>query len=77
VRMPEAEFGENMITGGFGDFKGFSVEIRNDLLEKLLDAVQSSLRDRGLIVTCVTDEEVLFCLPLRRRGRHFRSETHS
>ncbi len=69
VRMPEAEFGENMITGGFGDFKGFSLELRNELLEELLGAVQSSLQERGLVVACLPDEDVLFCLPLRRSDR--------
>lgn len=69
VMMPEAEFGEDMITGGFGNFKGFSVELRNDLLEELLEAVRSRLQDRGLVVACVPDEEVIFCLPLGRRCR--------
>ena len=77
VRMPEAEFGEDMITGGFGAFKGFSVEIRNDLLEQLLEAVQSSLQERGLNVACVRDEEVIFCLPLRRCGRQLGSKMDS
>lgn len=77
VRMPEAEFGENMVTGGFGEFKGFSVQLRNDILEELLEAVRSSLEERGLIVACVPDEEVIFCLPLRRRGRELGSEGNS
>lgn len=73
VRMPETEFGENMITGGFGDFKGFSVQLRNDPLDALLEAVRSSLVERGLVVACVPDEEVILCLPLSRRGRKFGS----
>lgn len=77
VRMPEAEFGEDMITGGFGDFKGFSVEMRNDLLEELLEAVRGILQERGLVVACVPDEEVIFCLPLRSRCPQLRSEVDS
>lgn len=77
VRMPEAEFGENMVTGGFGDFKGFSVELRNDPLDELLEAVHGSLEARGLVVACVPDEQVIFCLPLSRRGRISRSDEDS
>ncbi|HUI39370.1 MAG TPA: hypothetical protein VLY86_00405 [Methanothrix sp.] len=77
VMMPEAEFSADMVTGGFGDFKGFSVELRNDLLEQLLETVQNCLQERGLTVACVRDDEVIFHLPLRRRGRLLGSKMDS
>jgi hypothetical protein len=67
VAMPEAEFGEDMITGGFGNFKGVSVELRNCCLEELIEAVCSLLKARGLAVACAPDEDVIFYLPLTRR----------
>jgi hypothetical protein len=32
VSLPEMEFGDDMVTGGFENFKGASVEQRNDCL---------------------------------------------
>jgi hypothetical protein len=67
VSLPESEFGENMITGGFGAFKGLSVEMRNQPLEELLDLVGLRLKERGLSMSCVAGEEVIFYLPVRTR----------
>ncbi len=64
VTLPEMEFGEDMVTGGFGDFKGVSVEQHNDCLVRLMEAVSSLLERRGLNVACIPDEEVIFYLPL-------------
>jgi len=66
VTMPEAEFGENMVTGGFGNFVGVSVELHNRCLEELMESVCRLLVERGLAVACVPDEDVVFYLPLRR-----------
>lgn len=65
ISHPESEFGENMITGGFGAFKGLSVEMRNQPLEELLELVVRRLKERGLSVSCVAGEEVIFYLPVR------------
>ncbi len=67
VRLPETEFDENMISGGFGTFKGFSVELRNDPLEDLLDLVNQKLTERGLSMSCIAEEEVIFSLPVKTR----------
>lgn len=67
VSLPESEFGENMITGGFGAFKGLSVEMRNQPLEELLELVGLLLKERGLSMSCVAGEEVIFYLPVRTR----------
>lgn len=64
VGLPETEFGENMISGGFGAFKGFSIEMRNLPMEDLLDLVNQKLMERGLSMSCVAEEEVLFYLPV-------------
>jgi len=69
VSIPDAEFGENMITGGFGNFKGISVELVNESLEELLEAVCCRLKARGLAFACVPDEDVIFYLPLTRRAK--------
>ncbi len=69
VSIPDAEFGENMITGGFGNFKGISVELVNESLEELLEAVCCRLKARGLAFACVPDEDVIFYLPLARRAK--------
>ena len=65
VTLPEMEFGEDMVSGGFGNFKGVSVEQHNDCLVRLMDAVSTLLEKRGLNVACVPDEDVIFYLPLR------------
>ena len=65
VILPEMEFGEDMVSGGFGNFKGVSVERHNDCLLRLMDAVSSLLERRGLNVVCIPDEDVVFYLPLR------------
>ncbi len=64
VSLPEMEFGEDMVTGGFGNFKGVSVEKHNDCVLRLMDAVSSLLERRGLNVVCIPDEDVVFYLPL-------------
>jgi len=66
VTLPEAEFGEDMVTGGFENYKGLSVEHHNECLEGLMVAVCSLLKERGLAVACVPDEDVIFYLPLGR-----------
>lgn len=68
VQLPEAEFGENLVTGGFESFKGICVELQNMPLELLLDSVRRRLRDRGLSVACIPDEDLILCLPFRARG---------
>jgi hypothetical protein len=64
VVLPEAEFEENMITGGFEKFKGLAVEHHNECLEELMIAVCRLLRERGLAMACVPDEDVIFYLPM-------------
>ena len=66
VTLPESEFGEDMVTGGFERYKGLSVEQHNECLEELMEAVCYSWRERGLAVACVPDEDVIFYLPLGR-----------
>ncbi len=67
VVLPEAEFGEDLVTGGFGNFKGVAVQIRNECLEELMQAVCRQFEARGLAVACIAGEDVVFCLPLRER----------
>lgn len=67
IGLPETEFGENMISGGFGAFKGFSVELKNLPMEDLLDLVNQKLMERGLSMSCVAEEEVVFSLPVKMR----------
>ncbi len=67
VRLPETEFGENMISGGFGAFKGLSVEMRNSPFEELLELVSQRLEERGLSMSCVAEEEVIFCMPVKTK----------
>jgi hypothetical protein len=67
VVLPEAEFGEDLVTGGFGNFKGFAVRIRNEYLEELMQAASKQFEARGLAVACIAEEDVVFCLPLRER----------
>ena len=50
VTLPEMEFGEDMVTGGFGNFKGVSVAQHNDCLLRLMDVVSSLLERRGLML---------------------------
>jgi hypothetical protein len=66
VALPEAEFEENMVTGGFEKYKGLAVEHHNECLVELIVAVCSLLKERGLAVACVPDEDVIFYLPLGR-----------
>ncbi len=68
IGLPETEFAENMITGGFGAFKGISVEMRSEPLEDLLELVCQKLAKRGLDVRCIAHEEVIIYLPLRVQG---------
>ena len=66
VELPEAEFEENMITGGFEKYKGLAVEHQNQCLEELMVAVCYRLRERGFAVACVPHEDVIFYLPVGR-----------
>ena len=66
VELPEAEFEENMITGGFEKYKGLAVEHHNQCLEELMVAVCYRLRERGFALACVPDEDVIFYLPVGR-----------
>jgi len=66
VALPEAEFEENMITGGFEKYKGLAVEHHNQCLEELMVAVCRCLQERGFAVACVPEEDVLFYLPVAR-----------
>ena len=68
VQLPEAEFDENMISGGFQVWKGLSVDLRNDPLESLIEEICHRLKKRGFSVNCTLDEEVAFCLPINRRS---------
>ena len=64
VELPEAEFEENMITGGFEKYKGLVVEHNNQCLEELMVAVCCRLREKGFAVACVPDQDVIFYLPI-------------
>jgi len=66
IELPEAEFEENMITGGFEKYKGLVVEHNNQCLEELVVAVCCRLREMGFAVACVPDEDVIFYLPISR-----------
>jgi hypothetical protein len=65
VNLPQMEFGEDLVTGGFEDFKGICVERHNQCILELMEAVSILLQRRGLSVACVPDEDVLFYLPLK------------
>jgi hypothetical protein len=60
VNLPEAEFGENMVTGGFQAWKGLSVDLRNDPLELLQEEICNHLKKHGLGINCNPDEDVIF-----------------
>jgi hypothetical protein len=68
VHVPEPEFEESMVTGGFMAWKGFAVEKKNGLLEQLLDCICRGLKARGLEVNCSDEEYVVFRLAIRRQG---------
>jgi hypothetical protein len=67
VHVPEPEFEESMVTGGFMVWKGFAVEKKNMRLEELLDCICRKLLARGLAVNCSDEEYVVFRLPIRRQ----------
>ena len=67
VHVPEPEFEESMVTGGFMSWKGFAVEKKNRRLEELLDCICRKLLARGLAVNCSDEEYVVFRLPIRRQ----------
>ncbi len=52
-----------MVTGGFGNFKGVSVEQHNDCLVKLMEAVSSLLERRGLNVPVFRMRTLSFVCP--------------
>jgi len=64
VNLPEAEFGEDMVSGGFENFKGITVEVCNDCLNEMMGMICSLLEARGLSIACVPDEDVIFYMPL-------------
>ena len=64
VNLPEAEFGEDLVSGGFENFKGVTVEVRNDCLDELMGTISSRLEARGLAMAMLPDEDVIFYLPL-------------
>jgi hypothetical protein len=68
VQLPEAEFEDCMVTGGFMAWKGFSIEKKNDPLEALLESLCHRLMERGLAVNCSDEEYVIFRLPVHRLG---------
>ena len=65
VNLPQMEFGEDLVTGGFEDFKGICVERHNQCILELMEAVLVLLQRQGLSVACIPDEDVLFYLPLK------------
>lgn len=65
VRLPETEFEDGLVTGGFQAWKGISVEMRNESLEALLGEVCERLRERGIEVRCASEEDVIFSMPLK------------
>jgi hypothetical protein len=69
VDMPDNEFEESMVTGGFMAWKGFAVERKNRPLEELLDCVCRGLKARGLAVNCTDEEYVIFRLPVRTQDK--------
>lgn len=68
VHVPDTEFEESMVTGGFMAWKGFAVEKKNRRLEELLDSICRRLSARGLSVNCGDEEYVVFRLPIRSQG---------
>jgi len=65
VQLPEAEFEDGMVTGGFMAWKGLSVERKNILMEELLECLCRRLKARGLNVNCIDDEEyIILRLPV-------------
>lgn len=67
VQLPEAEFEDCMVTGGFMAWKGISVDRKNVPLEELLECICRRLKARGLLMNCSDDEDyVIFRLPVRR-----------
>ena len=67
VHVPEPEFEESMVTGGFMAWKGFAVEKKNQRLEELLDCICRKLLARGLALNCSDEEYIVFRLPIRRQ----------
>ena len=63
IELPGVEFEENMVTGGFEKYKGLAIEHHNKCLEELIVAVCCHLKERGLAVACVPDEDVIFYMP--------------
>jgi hypothetical protein len=65
VQLPEAEFEDCMVTGGFMAWKGLCVERKNILLEELLECLCRRLKARGLNVNCIDDEDyIILSLPI-------------
>jgi hypothetical protein len=66
VNLPEAEFGEDLVSGGFENFKGVTVEVCNDYLERLMETVCRLLEAKGLAMARSSNEDVILYLPLSR-----------
>lgn len=67
VRLPETEFENDLVTGGFAAWKGASVDVRNELQDALIEAVCERMKARGLKVRCSSEEIVIFSMPLGAR----------
>jgi hypothetical protein len=67
VHVPDPEFEESLVTGGFMAWKGFAVEKKNRRLEELLDCIRRKLLDRGLTMNCNDEDYVIFRLPIQRQ----------
>jgi len=50
VNLPEAEFGEDMVSGGFENFKGITVEVCNDCLNEMMGMICSLLEARAYLL---------------------------
>jgi len=69
VQMPDVEFEDGLVTGGFDAWKGLSVDLKTGWMEDLLAAISSLLRSRGLFMNTDSEDDVVFYLPVERRRR--------
>jgi len=65
VNLPQMEFGEDLVTGGFEHGQAPPLQRHNQCILELMEAVSVLLQRRGLSVACIPDEDVLFYLPLK------------
>jgi hypothetical protein len=64
--MPEAEFEGDLVSGGFEKFKGITVEIQNDFLERLIELVCFAFESLGFAVSIIPDEDVVISVKVER-----------